>query len=239
MMPWMTTSVLIGGTAAVLLVGMLGIIAIRTFSMQHPRYAAQLRATLVVFSGFLLMALWMAGALAGYWGVVPLLVMGLWSIRRAVEDTVAGALIFVSRPIEEGDLLEVGGVHGEVVKVGVRALVLRSTDAADVRIPYHLVLSGPLMNHHHATADIPIEVDLPLQHGTPAAQLAQAAMCAATSPYASLHKRPETYLQTGEHGAAAWIRVRGYVFDSTFAEAFRSHIVESWLELGSGDTADG
>lgn len=219
--------------ATMLLISLLltSLIALKIGFRHREHQMARLRAIMVNSTILLLIPLWITGIFSNYWAMLPLLLFLLWTIRKTIEDLVAGAFLFISNPITLGDLLEIDNILGEVIEIGVRALVLRRADAAEIRIPFHLILHSPLMNHHHATADIPIEVDLPIQNGSYTRQLEYAAMCAATSPYASLHKHPETYLQTSKQGANTWIRVRGYVFDSTFAEAFRSHIVEAWLEL--------
>jgi small-conductance mechanosensitive channel len=164
--------------------------------------------------------------------VVPVVALLAWGARGFVEDVLAGWLVMARVPFSRGDLVEAAGRRGIVVRVGMTALRLRGFDHIEHEIPNWRLLREGLSRLSVDAAEVPVEVDLPWNASVaPIDARALAAICAATSPFASLHARPETFLMVDDRDATRIrVRVRGYVFDPTYAEKYRSHVLEAWLE---------
>jgi hypothetical protein len=164
--------------------------------------------------------------------VVPVVALLAWGARGFVEDVIAGWLVMARVPFSRGDLVEAAGRRGIVVRVGMTALRLRGFDHIEHEVPNWRLLREGLSRLSVDASEVPVEVDLPWNAAIPPIEArALAAICAATSPFASLHARPETFLMVDERDATRIrVRVRGYVFDPTYAEKYRSHVLEAWLE---------
>ncbi len=198
-----------------------------------PRALPVLRSFLVLWLLASAVGILTVGATRGaYLLALPPVLLLLWAVRDGVEDVVAGVFIAFTSPCRYGDWIRVRDIEGEVVHLGTTHIRLRAGDDTEVQIPNRRLVRDELVNVSRATADTPVEIVLPIS-GLAAPQEARsfAALCAATSPYASLHKRAETFLEVDHtQPAQIGIRVRGYVFDSRFSERYRSHIVEAWIE---------
>lgn len=164
--------------------------------------------------------------------IVPAVALLAWGARGFVEDVMAGWLVMARVPFSRGDLVEAAGRRGVVVHVGMTALRLRGFDHIEHEVPNWRLLREGLSRLSVDAAEVPVEVDLPWNAAIPPIDArALAAICAATSPFASLHARPETFLTVDERDATRIrVRVRGYVFDPAYAEKYRSHVLEAWLE---------
>jgi len=175
-----------------------------------------------------LVALIRGPVLLGFFAIAVM----VWAGRSWIEDAFAGLILSAMRVFRIGDSIETAGHVGVVDSMGLTQLRIRSRDGSLRYLRYRAIVTGGVTNASRARSDVAIEVSLPLHPGDSPAQAREyAALCAATSPFASLHKRPETFLTAPVPGARdACVVVRGYVFDTAHSELYRSHIVEAWLE---------
>jgi hypothetical protein len=166
------------------------------------------------------------------WGLLPVVVLLAWGARGFFEDLVAGWIVMARVPFGRGDLVEAAGRRGIVTRAGLTALRLRGFDHVEHDVPYWRLLREGVSRLSVAATEVPVEVDLPWLPSLPPIEArSYAAICAASSPFASLHARPETFLVADPvDGSRIRVRVRGYVFDAAYAEAFRSHVLEAWME---------
>jgi len=234
-----------GTLAAMVVLGVLTGLAVRALEKfandpsrptqeSEPSWVPMVRSTLVVAAGAALVVILTVGATGGAYAIVlPVIVILLWAGRGIAADVLGGLQLAVTRPFGIGDWIDSQGHRGRVVAMGISHVVLRAEDETEIHLPNHRLATGELINVSRAMGDTPVEVELPLPDGVdPSRARARATICAATSPFASLHKRPETFLNVDAANAnRVSVRVRGYVFDSDYAEVYESHIVEAWLEF--------
>lgn len=69
-----------------------------------------------------------------------------FGLQNVVNNFVSGLVLMFERPIQPGDLVEVGTTAGSVREIGLRATTIRTYDGADVVVPNGLLLSGNLTN---------------------------------------------------------------------------------------------
>lgn len=84
-----------------------------------------------------------AGLLAG--GGITAVVLG-FAFREIGENFLAGFFLAFSRPFDEGDLIECGGLRGVVRTVELRFTHIRSSDGRDIFIPSGQIFKSPLVN---------------------------------------------------------------------------------------------
>jgi hypothetical protein len=173
---------------------------------------------------------------AAWGGLAAGALLAVWALRHTLEHIMAGWVLLARAPFGPGDLVEVEGIRGIVVRAGLTCLRIRGFDHVEHDVPWTRVQRAGLSRLSAAASEMPVEVDLPWAgHLPPTEARDLAALCACTSPLASLQRRPETFLvSTQEAGAShTLIRVRGYVFDAEWAESFRSHVLEAWMEASA------
>lgn len=116
-----------------------------------PRGAGNSIASLSYY-GVLLVGALVALSAAGFQVGQLALVFGAlgvgigFGLQNVVNNFVSGLVLMVERPIQPGDMVEVGTTAGTVREIGLRATTIRTYDGADVVVPNGLLLSGNLTN---------------------------------------------------------------------------------------------
>jgi potassium efflux system protein len=81
-------------------------------------------------------------------------------LQNIVNNFVSGIILIFDRPLQIGDLVEVGAHSGRVREIGVRSSTLLTSDGAEVIIPNGDILSGKIVNWTHTNSQRRMEIDL-------------------------------------------------------------------------------
>jgi small-conductance mechanosensitive channel len=85
-----------------------------------------------------------------------------FGLQNIVNNLVSGVIIAFERPIQIGDLIELGGRSGTVKEIGVRSSKLQSAEGADIIVPNGDLLSQQLINwtmqNRNRRVDFPISI---------------------------------------------------------------------------------
>jgi len=140
-------------------------------SMTLPRGVPAAISTLVhyaaVFMGFL-MAAAAAGfdlsrftLLAGAFGV------GLgFGLQNVVNNFVSGLILIFERPVQVGDVVDIGGVQGHVQRIGIRASTVRTWSGAEVIVPNGDLISQQVTNWTLSDRLRRLEIPVGVRYGT-------------------------------------------------------------------------
>jgi small-conductance mechanosensitive channel len=89
-----------------------------------------------------------------------------FGLQSVVSNFASGLLLAFERPIQVGDVVEVGSVFGEVTRIGFRATMVRTYDGADVMIPNADLISKDVVNWSHSDRLRRVEVLVGVAYGT-------------------------------------------------------------------------
>jgi small-conductance mechanosensitive channel len=87
-------------------------------------------------------------------------------LQNVVNNFVSGLILMFERPVQPGDVVEVGGVSGKVREIGMRATTLSTFEGADVVVPNGMLLSEKLINWTLSDMDRRIDVNVGVAYGT-------------------------------------------------------------------------
>jgi small-conductance mechanosensitive channel len=87
-------------------------------------------------------------------------------LQNVVNNFVSGLILMFERPIQPGDVVEVGGVSGKVREIGMRATTLSTFEGADVVVPNGMLLSEKLINWTLSDQDRRIDVNVGVAYGS-------------------------------------------------------------------------
>ncbi len=221
---WVLVVVLVG-----IALGFLGGRLLRRFT---ERWAAPLgpgRATLIgrivgpsVFGLILAGSLHLAGLpLAGMWtwvaGAAGIAGVAIgFASQTSASNIISGMFLLGERPFEEGDVVRIGDVSGQVLSVELLSVKLRTFDNLFVRVPNETAMRSVIVNLSRFQIR---RIDLPLRFSAdaPLARVDEVMRaCAASQPFILVHPEPQIVFNGIVDGAVeiqlcAWTRGEGFV----------------------------
>ncbi|MFD4841476.1 mechanosensitive ion channel domain-containing protein [Achromobacter sp. NPDC058515] len=89
-----------------------------------------------------------------------------FGLQNVVNNFVSGLILMFERPIQPGDVVDIGGTSGQVRDIGMRATRIKTFEGADVIVPNGTLLSDKLTNWTMLDRSRRIEISIGLAYGT-------------------------------------------------------------------------
>ncbi|RAI94984.1 mechanosensitive ion channel family protein [Algoriphagus yeomjeoni] len=113
-------------------------------------FLAGIFATLVIIVGIMIIL-----RIIGLTGVVSGMLAGAgisafiigFALKDIGENFLAGILLAFKRPFKVGDIVDIGGVRGQVLSLNLRDTQIKTLDGKDVFIPNSILIKNPLVNY--------------------------------------------------------------------------------------------
>jgi potassium efflux system protein len=89
-----------------------------------------------------------------------------FGLQNLVNSLVSGLIISVEKPVNVGDIVEIGGQSGTVKSIGFRSSIITTVAGADVVIPNSEVLNQHLVNWTRENTSRSVDVPVGVAYGT-------------------------------------------------------------------------
>lgn len=89
-----------------------------------------------------------------------------FGLQNIFNNLVSGIILAFERPIQEGDIIEVGTLWGTVKEIGIRASTIFTFDGAEVIVPNGNLISNELINWTLTDRNRRVEVNVGVKYGT-------------------------------------------------------------------------
>jgi small-conductance mechanosensitive channel len=89
-----------------------------------------------------------------------------FGLQNVVNNFVSGLILLYERPVQIGDMVEVGGVTGEVRRIGIRSSTIRTFQGAEVIVPNGNLISDKVVNWTFSDRRRRMEVKVGVAYGT-------------------------------------------------------------------------
>jgi small-conductance mechanosensitive channel len=89
-----------------------------------------------------------------------------FGLQNVVNNFVSGLILLFERPVQTGDVIEVGGLTGEVQRIGIRSSTLRTGEGADVIVPNANLISERVVNWTFSDRQKRVDVNVGLGYET-------------------------------------------------------------------------
>jgi small-conductance mechanosensitive channel len=102
---------------------------------------------LVVIAGFVMAFLAAGLEMSQFTFLVGAFGVGIgFGLQNVVNNFVSGLILLYERPIQVGDVLQVGAVQGRVRRIGIRSSTLATFDGAEVIVPNASLIATDVVN---------------------------------------------------------------------------------------------
>ncbi len=89
-----------------------------------------------------------------------------FGLQTVVNNFVSGLILLFERPIQIGDMVEVGGLQGEVRRIGARSSTVRTFDGAEVIVPNANLITDPVTNWTLSDRRRRMDIEVGVAYGT-------------------------------------------------------------------------
>jgi small-conductance mechanosensitive channel len=89
-----------------------------------------------------------------------------FGLQNVVNNFVSGLILLFERPVQTGDTIEVGGLTGEVQRIGIRSSTVRTYEGADVIVPNADLISERVVNWTFSDRQRRVDVNVGVEYGT-------------------------------------------------------------------------
>jgi len=89
-----------------------------------------------------------------------------FGLQSVVNNFVSGLILLFERPIQIGDMVEVGGLFGEVRRIGARSSTVRTFDGAEVIVPNATLITDPVTNWTLSDRRRRLDLEVGVAYGT-------------------------------------------------------------------------
>ncbi len=207
---------------------------------RHDRAADSIST--VVYWALLLLGFLFAAAAAGFEiGRLTLLAgafgVGIgFGLQNVVNNFVSGLILLFERPIQVGDIVDLGTLQGTVSRIGMRSSVVRTFEGAEVVVPNSNLISNPMINWTRSDRLRRVEIPVGVAYGTDQREVFDVLMGVAQKHADVLeHPEPSVLLRGfGESSLNFELRFWTYRFDG-FARVqseVTREILDALLEAG-------
>jgi small-conductance mechanosensitive channel len=89
-----------------------------------------------------------------------------FGMQNVVNNFVSGLILQYERPIRVGDVVDVGGVSGQVSRIGIRASTINTFQGAEVIIPNSSFISSQVTNWTLSKSRRRVDINMGVAYGT-------------------------------------------------------------------------
>jgi potassium efflux system protein len=168
--------ILAGYALALFAARLLARLLVRYFGWQ-PAHAGILRSWVLAVELMLLVAIVM------FWVKIPLTVfaflggavaIGLgFGMQTMMKNLISGLMVLGERPFRIGDLVEVGGIRGNVTNIGLRASTITDVNGIETIIPNSTFIEQNLTNWTYTSGRVRFNVKVGVAYGSPVRTVTQ------------------------------------------------------------------
>ena len=114
-------------------------------------------------------------------------------LQDAFKDLASGIIILTERSITANDIVEIDGIVGQVLEVGLRTTTIRTRDDIEMLIPNNRLTSNHIINWSRSNKKTRFAIDVGVAYGSDT-KLVKEILTTVASNHPSVLKNPEPYV---------------------------------------------
>jgi small-conductance mechanosensitive channel len=138
--------------------------------------------------------------------------------KSIVNNFISGVILMIERPIRVGDVIEVDGEQGRVIRIGPRCSHLRLLDGTDVLVPNSTFLENKVINRTLSNTALRFAVKVIVANGASVPEAARL-LLAAVEEHSSILTDPKPQVLCSDLGdKTAILEVLFWIDSDSFAD---------------------
>jgi potassium efflux system protein len=161
-----------------------------------------------------------------------------FGMQNLLKNLISGLMLLFERPFRPGDLVEVGGIRGRVLDIGVRSSHIRDTNGIETLIPNSTFIEQNVTNWTLSNEAVRIVVKVGVAYGSPVKEVSELLLDVAAR-HGLVEDDPEPQVQFEDFGSDAllfglyiWIQLKPEVSWMVVASDLRYMINKTLTEKG-------
>ncbi|MEI9806593.1 MAG: mechanosensitive ion channel domain-containing protein [Bacteroidota bacterium] len=146
-------------------------------------------------------------------------------LQNIVNNFVSGIILIFDRPLQIGDIVEVGSHSGRVREIGLRSSTLATNDGAEVIIPNGDILSGQIVNWTLTNNQRRLEMDLGIRGSSDMEQVAAVLKQSVLQSGYAVKEREPQILFTKMHDDGFALKLFYWCADVSKSEESKSEVL--------------
>jgi potassium-dependent mechanosensitive channel len=147
-----------------------------------------------------------------------------FGLQDVVNNFVCGLILLFERPMHAGDIVEVGGLQGEVRRIGIRASTIRTYQGADIVVPNSQFITATVTNWTLSDQLRRIELPVGVNYGAPPQKVIDLLEATARANPAVLQEPPPKCLFMGYGDSSINFELRAWTDQFDNWGAIRSEL---------------
>jgi potassium-dependent mechanosensitive channel len=170
---------------AVILLGALAVIILAHWGERHAikkwlwrRESARLARRWIHGIGFVILTL---SALS--WANIPLSIFAFmggalaigfgFGVQNLLKNLMSGVMLLIERPLRIGDLVELDGIQGSVINIGIRSITIRSGNGIETLVPNSTFIEQKLTNWTYSNTTVRFNFSVGVDYNSPVERVRQ------------------------------------------------------------------
>jgi small-conductance mechanosensitive channel len=147
-----------------------------------------------------------------------------FGLQNVVNNFISGLILIFERPVQIGDLIELGSAIGEVKHIGIRSSRIRTFEGAEVIVPNAQLISERVVNWTFTDQQRRLELPVGVAYGSNPQQVVELLIAVARANPDVLHYPPPVALLTGFGDSALNFSLRAWTTRQDNISVVRSQI---------------
>lgn len=161
-----------------------------------------------------------------------------FGMQNMLKNLISGLMLLFERPFRPGDLVEVGGIRGRVIDIGVRSSHIRDGNGIETLIPNSTFIEQNVTNWTLSNEAVRIVVKIGIAYGSPIKKATELLIDIADR-HGLVEKTPEPRVLFEDFGSDAlmfglyvWVELKPDVSWTVVASDLRHMIIKAFMEHG-------
>lgn len=89
-----------------------------------------------------------------------------FGLQEVISNFISGLILFFERPVQVGDVISIGSIEGDVVRISIRSTIVRTRDGISIIIPNKRLIVDDVINWSHGDPKTRLRLPVTVARGS-------------------------------------------------------------------------